>query len=233
MHSRSRTAFTSSFVLFLGLTVGDARAQDEWKAAPISEPAPEGVAEEVRSLLSETGFEVSKGEGEPFLRFWPRKATPAASEPAGSKGAVQFPFLAEGELLGVVEYLEEGYDYRDQSILEGAYTLRYLLQPINGDHLGVSVFRDYGLLVPADLDQAPEPLERKPLERESAEASGTNHPAVLLMTTAPEGVASPAIAKNEEKGLTGVVVPLLLQVAGGTEESKLDVQFVIDGAAPL
>ena len=60
-----------------------------------------------------------------------------------------FPFLADGELIGVLQFASEGHDYRDQSIAKGVYTMRYGLQPVNGDHLGVSTFRDYSLLLPA------------------------------------------------------------------------------------
>ena len=42
------------------------------------------------------------------------------------------PFLAEGELLGVLHLVGEAHDYRDQTIEKGLYTMRYGLQPING-----------------------------------------------------------------------------------------------------
>ena len=212
---------------------GRALAQESWSAKAIDAKPPEAISAEIRALLAEGGYEATNADGQPFVRFWMRREIPATSAPDGPAGAVQFPYLAEGQLLGIVEYLEEGYDYRDQSILPGLYTVRYLLQPVNGDHLGVSPYRDYGLLVPADLDPKPEPLERKPLERESTEASGTNHPAVLLMTTAPSESKSPSIAHNEEKGLTGLVVPLALKVGDSAEATSTVVQFIVDGAAAL
>ena len=73
------------------------------------------------------------------------------------KGAIQFPFLADGELLGVLQFATEGHDYRDQPIAKGVYTMRYGLQPVNGDHLGVSTYRDYVLLLPAGEGQVAAP----------------------------------------------------------------------------
>ena len=116
--------------------------------------------------------------------IWLRKATPTSEKPSGPKGAIQFPFLADGELLGILEFAEEGHDYRDQSIAKGVYTMRYGLQPVNGDHLGVSTYRDYVLLLPASKDKALSPPTRKQLEERSAESAGTSHPAVV---PAPHG----------------------------------------------
>ena len=82
-----------------------------------------------------------------------RRCRRRASRP-GPKGAVLFPVLAEGELLGALRFPGEGHDYRDQTIAKGVYTLRYGFQPVNGDHLGVSTYRDYALLVPAAKDKA-------------------------------------------------------------------------------
>ena len=64
-----------------------------------------------------------------------------------------FPFLADGELIGVLQFATEGHDYRDQSIAKGVYTMRYGLQPVNGDHLGVSTIATTRCLLPAAKDQ--------------------------------------------------------------------------------
>ena len=89
---------------------------------------------------------------------------PASAKPAGAKGVIQFPFLAESEFLGVMQLLGEAHDYRDQTIAKGAYTMRYGLQPVNGDHLGVSPYRDYALLLPGAKDKTVAMLPRKQLE---------------------------------------------------------------------
>ena len=115
----------------------------------------------------------------PFAEVWPRKTAPASAKAGGPKGVIQFPFLKDGELLGVLEFTSEGHDYRDQSIPAGVYTLRYGLQPVNGDHLGVSVFRDYALLISASKDKDLAATPQKTLETRSAEAAGTSHPAVV------------------------------------------------------
>ena len=91
--------------------------------------------------MNAQGYRIVDGQGKPFADIWLRKSIPASSKPAGAKGVIQFPFLAESELLGVIQLPGEGHDYRDQAIAKGIYTVRYGLQPVNGDHLGVSPFR--------------------------------------------------------------------------------------------
>ena len=98
-----------------------------------------------------------------------------------------FPFLADGELIGLLQFAAEGHDYRDQPIAKGVYTMRYGLQPVNGDHLGVSTFRDYSLLLPAAKDQSLDAPAAQAARGASAESAGTSHPAVLLYARGPGG----------------------------------------------
>src|SRR5262249_21712282 len=126
----------------------------------------------VRAVLADQGYRVVDGQGKPYAEIWLRKAVPASEKPAGPKGALLFPFLAEGELLGALRFPAEGHDNRDQTIAPGVYTLRYGLQPVNGDHLGVSPYRDYALLLPAVKDTALANLPGKRLEERSAESAG-------------------------------------------------------------
>lgn len=204
----------------------------EYTIEPLKEAPPEALAGEVRDALKPEGFRVL-ADGKPYLDVWLRQAVPAASKPAGPKGPIQFPFLGEGELLGAVRYAVEGYDYRDQSILEGVYTLRYGLQPVNGNHLGVSPFRDYALIVPAELDKALAPIAKKELETESAEASGTAHPAILMLLSAPKDAkAPPAMNENQDLDTWGAILPLPLKV-DDAEPTAFPVQLVVEGAAAV
>ena len=131
---------------------------------------------------------------------------PATGKPAGAQGPVQFPILTDGELIGALRFPAEGHDYRDQSIAKGVYTLRYGLQPVNGDHLGVSTYRDYALLLPAAKDTALANVDRKTLEVQSEAAAGSSHPAIFLLltppTTAPKDKPSIAATKWRTPGMS-------------------------------
>ena len=223
-----RAAFVGVAVCFASVlpAVGQ-----EYKVEPLQDASPVEVAPAVRAVLSPTGYRVVNGEGKLFAEIWMRAAVPASGVPAGSQGAIQFPILSVSEVLGVVRYAGEGRDYRDQAIAKGVYTLRYGLQPVNGDHLGVSVCRDYVLLLRAAQDRDLAQLATKPLQERSAEAAGSGHPAVLLMVAPPATASVPGLLHDEEKNTWTAVLPLALAVKGAAAPSKLAVGVVIVGAA--
>jgi hypothetical protein len=218
------------------LFVGSASAADGWKASVVKQPPPAAVSAEVRDVLADEAVRIVDDHGQKFADIWLRRSVPSAAKPAGPKGPVQFPFLAEGELIGVLELATEGHDYRDQSIAKGCYTMRYGLQPVNGDHLGVSTYRDYSLLLPAAKDTSLALPKRKQLEERSAESAGTTHPAVLIMFTAAraKGAAeATSMVHDSEKNLWSVVLPLKLRVKGDNESIDFPVRVVVVGVAQV
>jgi hypothetical protein len=195
---------------------------------------PSAAAPEIRDVLNEQAFRIDDTQGRAFAEIWLRRSIPGSEKPSEPRGTIQFPFLADGELIGLVQFGVEGHDYRDQPIAKGVYTMRYGLQPVNGDHLGVSPYRDYFLLLPAGKDKSLAPPPRKQLEERSAESAGTSHPAVFLLLQAPSEAArsGPAIIHDEDKSTWSVVLPLTLQIKGQTDPVVHPVAMVIVGSAP-
>jgi len=217
-------------VLALGMTT-PAIAQESYKLEKRNEGPPAGLSAGVKGTLGAGGHRVVDSQGKPLADLWLRKGIPASGKPAGPKGAVLYPVLAEGELLGAIRFAAEGHDYRDQTIAPGVYTLRYGLQPVNGDHLGVSTNRDYVLLIPAAKDGDVADLPRKKLEERSAESVGTTHPAVLILLPAPEKLPdSPTMVNDEALSTWGALLTLPLAVPGEAAPVPLPVQLVVVGA---
>jgi hypothetical protein len=219
-----------STVLFLpaGLV-----AQEPYKLEELKQGPPSAIAPEITKALNSQGYRITDGSGKAFVDIWLRKSIPAASKPSGAKGVIQFPFFQQSELLGVVQLAVEGHDYRDQAIAKGTYTVRYGLQPVNGDHLGVSPFRDYILMLPAAKDKTLEILPKKQLETSSAESAGSSHPAILFMLAVPSGSSpiKPAMIHDQEKNTWRLVVPLSLSVKGESQPVELPVSIVVVGAS--
>ncbi|WP_422926781.1 hypothetical protein [Singulisphaera sp. PoT] len=220
-------------VLAALLTTTSAFGQESFKVEVLKEAPPAALADAIKGTLNAQGYRVVDDQGRPYADIWIRKAVPASAKPAGSKGAIQFPILQEGELVGALRFSAEGRDYRDQSIAEGVYTLRYGLQPVNGDHLGVSTYRDYVLLLPASKDKALDAPAQKKLHAESSESAGSSHPAVLMLLNAPESASKtePSVVRDEAKNTWAAVVPINLAVKGSSEPATLQVQIVVIGAA--
>jgi hypothetical protein len=218
---------------FLVNTATACFAQESITIVSLKGPPPQSIAAEIRNALIAEGHRIQDKEGHTIADIWLRKGVPGSEKPGGPKGAIQFPFLAEGELIGVLQFATEGHDYRDQPLAKGVYTMRYGLQPVNGDHLGVSTYRDYSLLLPASKDQSLALLRRKQLEERSAESAGTSHPAIFLLLEAPPESSKSAgsVIHDAEKNTWSVVVPLSLQVKGQAEPLAFPVRLVIIGAA--
>jgi hypothetical protein len=221
------------FALVFCIAGSVAWAQDSIKVEARKQAPPASVAPEIQATLTAQSIRVQDGEGKAFAEIWLRQATPSSEKPSGAKGAIQFPFLVDGELLGVLEFAAEGHDYRDQPIAQGVYTMRYGLQPVNGDHLGVSTYRDYVLLLPASKDKSLAAPTRKQLERRSSEAAGTSHPASFLLLLAPNGSKpDPVVIHDTEHNTWSVVLPLRLQIKGANgQPMTYPVQLVVVGAA--
>lgn len=203
----------------------------EYKAEPISKPAPESTAVAIRQVMANSGWQVLADDGKPVLRVWLRSEIAGSTKPAGPKGNVLFPFLTEGELLGVVEVVSQVGDYRDQPIAPGVYTFRYGIQPVNGDHLGASPFRDFGCLIPAKKDQKPEPLTKKSLEHDSAEAAGTSHPAIMMLLAPEEGTKAGSMVRDDANDRNSVIIPISVKHGDGV--TPVLIQWVVSGRAPV
>ncbi len=135
-----------------------------------SDSVPAEIASGVSALLSPGGVRVSVNAN--TLTFWWVKELGIKSAAAG------WADLAEGSLVGAVKIEKDFRDIRGRVIKPGTYTLRYGIQPANGDHLGVSPFREFLLLSPAAADTDPAPRGHKGTVEISKETIGGSHPAV-------------------------------------------------------
>ena len=141
---------------------------------------PPGLAESVQEVLGEVGYRVVDGD-RVLGEFWLRKSLPLEGINEGALG-IEFGRVTASALVGVVHFPEGWIDYRDTDLDPGVYTLRYWIQPADGDHMGVSEYRDFLLMNPADRDTEPGAVfEKEPLLELSQEASGRVHPAVLAV----------------------------------------------------
>src|SRR5213592_2620018 len=155
------------------------------------EPAgslPSDLPGSISATLQKDGAKVAGGGS--VCEIWFVSKTP--SGPKTTEEAVSLPTIPQGALLGVLRFPVKGSDRRGQTIKPGVYTLRYSLQPVNGDHQGVAPQRDFLVMIPVAEDTNPDATPAfDDLMKMSRKASGTPHPAILSMsassnTTFPE-----------------------------------------------
>lgn len=185
---------------------------------------PEGVSGAVGSVLESRGYRVLLDDGSLACTIWLRQAIPGqgSKEVPGSL----YPQLGESTLLGVITFPQASTDYRGQAIAAGTYTLRYELQPDDGNHMGVSPTRDFLLLVPVASDTDPKAIYKfAELVALSRKASDTRHPAVLNLVDPGHSNAAAVTRDDEEHWIFSVGAKL----DSGADQA---IALVVKGTAP-
>ena len=134
-----------------------------------TDAVPSEIQGPIAALLQAGGIRASV-DGK-ALDFWFVKGLPVTATAEWDK-------VAEGALVGAVRIAATFRDIRGKVIKPGVYTLRYGIQPDNGDHLGVSPHRQFLLLSPARDDKNPAPQGHEETVELSKGSIGGSHPAV-------------------------------------------------------
>jgi hypothetical protein len=122
----------------------------------------------------------------------------------GAPKAASWDALPEGTVIGALRVTGAFRDIRGKVVQPGVYTLRYALQPQNGDHLGAAPNREFLLLSPASVDADPSPLGFDGTVALAKQTTGTSHPASLSIDP-PSSTDAPLTTYTTDPDLKGVV----------------------------
>ncbi len=217
--SRSGSTAIAASALFLFAAAAALPAQKLERIGPLADG---GVTEAVRATLEPQGTRVILSDG-PWCELWLRKSVPEGKNAAA--GTV-YPDLAVSTEVGVIRFLRPAADFRDRALRAGVYSLRYAAIPADGNHLGVSEYPDFLLVVPVADDDPEAKLDFQQLIDRSRRASGTRHPGVLALTK-PAVTDFPSVSTNDQghvilqaktKLRSGGELPLALIVKGHVEQ---------------
>ena len=180
-----------------GLLASEPHKLEKFKSAP-----PAGLSDKIAAQLDENAYRVIGPKG-PVLEIWFVKEV-ATRDDFKPTLTVKYPFTS-GQLLGAARLPTAGaaLDFRGQELAAGVYTLRYGLQPQDGNHLGSSDTSDFGLACPAATDKDPAPVSKAPdLFKLSAKAAGSAHPAIFQMVPpAAQPYKETVLKHNDDKDL--------------------------------
>ncbi len=202
---------------------------EEYRIEAIADAAPaDELSAEIAALIDSSGVKVVKGASRTVCEIWLCKSWPVKDE-FKATDAVAYPF-SQGQLIGVVRYKNKGGDFRDQEIAKGVYTLRYAQQPVDGNHVGTSVTRDFLLLVNAEVDKSVKPIELLKLIEHSAAAAESKHPAMLALKMPKKGDAEkPSLVHDEDAELW--LATLAGKSESGGKTAALPISVVVVGYA--
>jgi hypothetical protein len=180
--------------LLISILLAAAAAFGQYKVEPAG-PAPAELSSAIRQAMQKDGIKVLGAGGAVVCELWFRTTSPGG--PKSTEQDVTLPAMPQGALLGAIRFTAKGSDRRGQSIKPGVYTLRYAVQPMNGDHQGVAPQRDFALAVPAANDKSLDAISGfDDLVKASEMASGTPHPAVFSIWKDDQPSSAPSIAKQ-------------------------------------
>ncbi|HYE86537.1 MAG TPA: hypothetical protein VEA16_09295 [Vicinamibacterales bacterium] len=175
--------------------VPDAHAQV--KAASFTDKPP---AELAAAIATRTMPAAKVATGDATLDIWLVQTLEG--------GGVNWSGVESGTLVGAMRVTGTFKEIRGKVVKPGVYTLRYGQQPQNGDHLGISPFREYVLLSPAAIDMDPKVLGFDGVVALSKEVIGTAHPASLSLDP-PDGAPGAVLsAYKNESGHDGIVLQI-------------------------
>jgi hypothetical protein len=181
------------------LAAGTTLSGQALTATKAAAPPPADFAPAIATLLSPDAITVKVGDV-PVTLWWVR-ALPLETSPSGSP---KWSDVSEGTLVGAVSVGGTWHDIRGYVLKPGAYTLRFAMQPQNGDHLGVSPNREFLLLAPAAADTSPGVAGAKGAVDLSKKAVNRAHPSALSLD--PPLASRPALSPvSSDLGLDGVV----------------------------
>ena len=201
----------------------------DYRVELLNEPPPsDAVAEEIVEKIATTGFRVIRGSSRTVCEIWPCKqwVVKPNFEPSNE---LLYPF-EQGQLIGILRFPRRGSDFRDQTLGRGIYTLRYDLQPIDGNHEGTSPTRDFLLLVRAEDDKSAASMDAEELLELSAAAADSSHPAMLCLQRAQEVANNePSIRRDEANDWW--LVHFSGKASAGGEHHDVPVDLIVVGHA--
>jgi len=170
----------------------------EWTLKVTDKHPPAEFDASISELLQPQAIQLLNGD-KPIYEFWIRTELPIKTKPTSAKDALEA--IKDTTLVGAALIHASGQrDYKDNEILAGSYTMRFGLQPVDGDHLGSSLFPYFLILIPATVDTKPDAITRsKQMSKASGKPTATGHPVVLSLRPAAPADQLPALVEPEEE----------------------------------
>jgi hypothetical protein len=191
------------------------------KLESIGAYADPGASDAVKKSLEAKGWRAILSDG-PYCDIWLRASVPVGKTEA--PGAV-YTSIGESALIGVITFSKGVTDFRGQSVKPGSYTLRYVLHPTDGNHMGISPIRDFLVMVPVAMDTNPDAqFKFEELTKMSSKTTGTSHPGVLSLVQLAGAPAAPKLETNESNHI-------VFSAAIRSQSGSLPLAFILKGHA--
>jgi len=220
---------SAHYVIALGivtaLCLASAASAQDFKAATTAVPVPPEISSAIRGVLSPVSGSVTSG-GNPYCEIWMRTSIPANASAGNPPLGVNYGQFVDGEIVGAIHFDVDTKDFRNQPVKPGTYLMRYGLQPVDGNHQGVSDFRDFLLLTPAAQDTTTANLSDNDMYALSRKATTSGHPSIWSLVPTD---SAPTLLPGTKQDTNEDLWTVYFKAAAGS--SPLTVGLVISGHA--
>lgn len=167
-----------SGILCCSILTASASAAD--LALKVTDKAPSSdLDSSFTALLQPKAIQLVDGD-KPAFEFWFCKEVTLDSKPESDAKAMDS--LKQAQFLGAVTVAAGQKDYRDDDLPAGVYTMRYCLQPTDGNHQGTADFGYFVLLTSTKNDPKLDALANyKAVVKASGKDSPNEHPHVISL----------------------------------------------------
>ena len=191
-------------------------------------PAPE-LPKELAGLLNPNGvrvMEVKNGISTPIAEVWWAKTVDAHAPAA--KDNSNYARLATGGLVGVLHFIEEGEDSRDQKMQAGFYTLRYAKVDADPEHSDNGAPQEAVLATPMWADKhVDQVMKLDELLKVSRLSAKTKRPVVInLMPINPAYKDSPSLV-TDDQGNCAVQIITQTRTSGAAKSTDLSLSILL------
>lgn len=211
------------FTVALGLLIPFSVLAADPKLEAIGAYTDSSASDALKKVLEPKGYRVTLPDGNVLCEIWLRSAVTAGKNDAQGTG---YAWLPESTLVAVIRFPKDAIDFRKQGIKAGTYTLRSELNPVDGNHLGISQFRDFLLLVPIGVDAEPDArYSFEELTALSRKTTNSNHPSPMSLVSLDGINTWPSVFEDENRHL---VFAAKVKTGGNSESG---IALVIRGVA--
>jgi hypothetical protein len=207
------------------LLVASALSAAELTLKVVDQAPPKALDAAISATLQKKAIQLLDGD-KPVYEFWFVSELPLTSKPASPAKALDS--AKQATLLGAVSVPKAMKDYRDDELAAGVYTMRFALQPQDGNHLGSAEFTYFAVLVPAKLDTKPGGIsDYKPLVKASSKETATDHPVILSLR--PASSTDGDLPKLNEPAPEHKSVRVRVPAKAGEEKTSVVFEVVYEG----
>ena len=199
----------------------------EFAVKVVQKEPPKEVDESIRKTLQTSAVQLLEA-AKPVFEFWLSADIPLQSKPESPTKAMDA--IKQSTVLGVVAVASNTRDYKDNDLASGVYTMRFGLQPQDGNHLGTAEFPYFAVLVSAKRDSKIDGItDYKTLVKASKEGTASDHPIILSLQPASSAEGDTPKLNEPAPEHKSVRLKIPARVAGTGEQTSVILELVYQG----